>query len=351
MNLKHLHYFWRVAKAGGVARAGEQLHLTPQTISGQIGLLEDDLGVPLFAKIGRNLELTDAGRIAFGYAEDIFKLGSELEESLRSYQAGGRPVDFRVGVADAVPKAIAYRLIEPATRLSEPVRIICREWKLDSLLSELAAHRLDLVIADAPIPPSVSVRAYNHRLGESGVSFFASAQLANSLSGKFPACLDSAPMLVPGDGAAVRLRLDQWHDANMLRPRVVGEFDDSALMKAFGQHGAGVFIGPTVIESEIGMQYGVKTLGRTREVLEEFFAISVERRVTHPCVVAITGAARTRLFVTGDRPQSPHQRGQNYRRAAPGGTEMPTTQPAVTPQAAPAASWSGIRARAARRRR
>ena len=300
MNFKHLHYFWRVAKAGGVARASEQLHLTPQTISGQIGLLEDDLGTPLFAKKGRNLELTDAGRLALGYAQDIFALGSELEESLRNYPAGGRPVEFRVGVADAVSKTIAYRLIEPATRLPTTMRLVCRESKLDSLLAELAAHRLDLVISDAPIPPSVSVRAYNHRLGESGVSFFASAGLFKRCKGKFPACLDGAPMLVPGDGAAVRPRLDRWRDANKLRPRVVGEFDDSALMKAFGQRGAGVFIGPTVLESEIEKQYGVKTLGRTQEIVEEFFAISVERRVTHPSVVAITAAAKDRLFVTSD---------------------------------------------------
>ena len=298
MNFKHLHYFWRVAKAGGVARASEQLHLTPQTISGQIGLLEDDLGTPLFAKKGRNLELTDAGRLALGYAQDIFTLGSELEESLRNYPAGGRPVEFRVGVADAVSKTIAYRLIEPATRLATPVRIVCREAKLDSLLAELAAHRLDLVIAGAPIPPSVSVRAYNHRLGESGVSFFASDRLLKSLKGKFPACLDNAPMLVPGVDAAVSARLERWCEAHKLRPRVVGEFDDSALMKAFGQRGAGVFIGPTVLESEIKTQYGVKTLGRTLDIVEEFFAISVERRITHPCVVAITDAARDRLFVT-----------------------------------------------------
>lgn len=296
MNFKHLHYFWRVAKAGSVARASEQLHLTPQTISGQIGLLEDDLGTPLFAKSGRNLELTDAGRLALGYAQDIFALGSELEESLRNYPEGGRPVDFRVGVADAVSKTIAYRLIEPATRLSTPVRIVCREWKLDSLLAELAAHRLDLVIADAPIPPSVSVRAYNHRLGESGISFFASAVLLKSLKGKFPACLNGAPMLVSGQDAAMRARLERWCEARQLRPRVVGEFDDSALMKAFGQRGAGVFIGPTILEAEIKTQYGVKTLGRTEDIVEEYFAISVERRITHPCVVAITGAARDRLF-------------------------------------------------------
>ena len=300
MNFKHLHYFWRVAKAGGVTRASEQLHLTPQTISGQIGLLEDDFGTPLFAKSGRNLELTDAGRLALGYAQDIFTLGSELEESLRNYPAGGRPVDFRVGVADAVSKTIAYRLIEPATRLPEPVRIVCREWKLDSLLAELAAHRLDLVIAGAPIPPSVSVRAYNHQLGKSGMSFFATARLLKTLKGKFPACLAGAPMLVPGVDTAVRSRLDQWCEANKLRPRVFGEFDDSALMKVFGQHGAGVFMGPTVLESEIETQYGVKALGRTEEIVEEFFAISVERRITHPCVVAITKAARDRLFVTSD---------------------------------------------------
>jgi LysR family transcriptional regulator, transcriptional activator of nhaA len=300
MNFKHLHYFWRVAKAGGVARASEQLHLTPQTISGQIGLLEEDLGAPLFVKRGRNLEMTEAGRLAFGYAEDIFALGSELEDSLRNYPAGGRPVEFRVGVADAVSKTIAYRLIEPATRLSTPVRIVCREWKLDSLLAELGAHRLDLVIAGTPIPPSVSVRAYNHRLGASGVSFFASARLIKSLRGKFPACLAGAPMLVPGVDTAVRARLDRWCEANRLRPRVVGEFDDSALMKTFGQRGAGIFIGPTVLEAEIETQYGVKTLGRTEEIVEEYFAISVERRATHPCVVAITGAARSRLFVTGD---------------------------------------------------
>jgi LysR family transcriptional activator of nhaA len=298
MNFKHLHYFWRVAKCGGVARASEELHLTPQTISGQIGMLEDSLGVPLFAKRGRNLELTDAGRLAFGYAEDIFAQGAELEESLRSYPAGGRPVEFRVGVADAVPKTIAYRLIEPATRLPEPVRLVCREWKLDSLLAELAAHRLDLVIADAPIPPAVSVRAYNHRLGESGVSFFASAALCRGLKGKFPACLDGAPLLVPGADAAVSARLARWCAAKGLRPRVVGEFDDGALMKAFGQGGAGVFIAPSVLEAEIRSRYGAKTLGRTDEISEEFFAISVERRVTHPCVAAITAAARDRLFAS-----------------------------------------------------
>jgi len=296
MNYKHLYYFWWVAKAGGVVKAGEQLHVTPHTISGQIGILEDDLGTPLYAKRGRNIELTDAGKLALGYAQDIFALGSELEESLRNYKAGSRPVEFRVGVADAVPKTIACRLIEPATHLPEPVRIVCRESKLESLLAELAAHRLDLVVATTPIPPSVSVRAYNHRLGESGTSFFAADRLYKSLKGKFPACLNGAPMLVPTVDVAVRPRLDRWCEDNKLQPRVLGEFDDSALMKAFGQREAGVFIGPTVIESEIASQYGVKVIGRTKEIIEAFFAISVERRVTHPCVVAINATARSQLF-------------------------------------------------------
>lgn len=299
MNFKHLYYFWWVAKLGGVVRASEQLHVTPHTISGQIGVLEEAFGMPLFTKRGRNIEMTDAGRLAFGYADDIFTLGRELEESLQNYPAGGRPLEFRIGVADSMPKTIAYRLIEPAIRLAEPVRIVCREWKLDSLLTELAAHRLDLVIAGTPIPPSVSVRAYNHQLGASGMSFFGTAGLLKNLKGTFPACLNGVRMLVPGQDSALRSRLDRWCETNKIHLRVAGEFDDSALMKVFGMHGAGVFIGPTVIEREIEAQYGVKTLGRTTDFVEEFFAISVERRITHPCVLAIHGAARSHLFAVG----------------------------------------------------
>jgi len=298
MNYKHLYYFWWVAKAGGVVKAGEQLHITPHTISGQIGILEDDLGAPLFAKRGRNIELTEVGKLAFGYANDIFALGSELEESVRNYQGGLHPIEFRIGVADAVPKMIACRLIEPATRLDESVRIVCLESKLEHLLKELAAHRLDLVVAGAPIPHSMSVRAYNHRLGESGMSFFAAGRLLKSLKGKFPACLNGAPMMFPTVDVAVRSALDRWLEKNKLRPRLVGEFDDSALMKAFGKRELGVFIGPTVIESEIETQYRAKAIGRTKEITEEFFAISVERRVKHPCVVAIAEASRTQLFAS-----------------------------------------------------
>ncbi|MFN0040868.1 MAG: transcriptional activator NhaR [Burkholderiales bacterium] len=298
MNLKHLQYFWRVAKSGSMVRASAQLHLTPQTLSGQIKLLEDNLGTALFAKSGRNLELTDAGRLAYGYAQDIFALGAELEGTMRNLPSGGRPAVFRVGVADAVPKTISHYLIEPATRLAEPVRIVCREGRLDSLLSQIAAHRLDLVIADAPIPPSVSVRAYNHRLGESGMSFFAARKLLKTLKAPFPACLDGAPMLIPGDRAAIRPRLDRWREDHGLKFQVVGEFDDSALMKTFGKSGMGIFVGPSVLEAEIKSQYNVEAVGRTKEIVEEFFAISVERRVTHPCVAAITEAAKHRLIAT-----------------------------------------------------
>ena len=296
MNYKHLHYFMQVAKTGGVLRASERLHMSPQTISGQIQTLEDTLGSALFAKSGRGLVLTEAGRVALGYAKDIFSMGAELEEAMREHPKQGRMLEFRVGVADAVPKSIAYRLIEPATELPEPVRIVCREWKLDSLLTELALHRLDLVISDAPIPSSVSVRAFSHRLGSSAVCFFAAPAVLKDCKGTFPRCLDGAPMLMPGEDSALGKRLRTWLQERSLHPRVVGEFDDSALAKEFGRHGAGIFVGPAVLSLEIAKQFNVKVLGVATEVLDEFFAISVERRITHPCVVAITQTARNELF-------------------------------------------------------
>jgi LysR family transcriptional activator of nhaA len=301
MNYKHLHYFFQAAKLGGVLRASERLHLSPQTISGQIQSLEEALGTPLFAKSGRGLALTEAGRLVLGYAEAIFSIGAELEEAVREHPRKSKLLEFRVGVADAVPKTIACRLIEPASQLSEPVRIVCREWKLDTLLGELALHRLDLVIADAPIPSNISVRAFNHRLGSCGISFFAAPTLGESCNGRFPACLDGAPLLMPAEESAVGQRLRAWLQARSLHPRVVGECDDSALAKEFGRRGLGIFVGPTVLEQDIEKQYGVRALGATAEVVEEFFAISVERRLTHPCVTAITEAARNELFVPAKR--------------------------------------------------
>lgn len=295
MNFKHLHYFWAAAKAGGIVRAGEQLHISPQTLSGQIKLLEERLGCALFRKVGRNLELTDEGRLALGYAEQIFALGAELESSIGKAGAGPRPLDFRVGIADSVPKAIAYRLLEPALAMSEPVHLICHESKFQDLLGQLAVHRLDLVIADEPIGREVSVRAYNHLLGSTAMSFFATPSLKRTLVGDFPQCLDGAPMLLQGAVSAMRRRFDFWLATHKIRPQAIGEFDDAALMKAFGSEGRGVFMAPTVLESETAAQYGVRVVGRTDELIEEFYAISVERRITHPCIAAITDAARQQL--------------------------------------------------------
>jgi LysR family transcriptional activator of nhaA len=291
MNLKHLFYFWKTAKEGGIMRAGEALHITPQTISGQISQLEHSLGIDLFSRQGRALELTDAGRLALGYADEIFSLGAELEQAIRHYPKE-RPLTFRVGVSDALPKSLAYRLLEPAVAVGEPVRIVCREGRLERLLSELAVHRLDLVIADTPLPAALDVRAYNHRLTESGMSFVAAPALAARCKEAFPACLASLPLLVPGEDASSRQRLMRWLEKARIRPKIVGEFDDSALMTAFGQAGVGVFPVPTIIEAEIVAAYGVKVLGRSEEARTEYFAISAERRVTHPCVLAIAASAR-----------------------------------------------------------
>jgi LysR family transcriptional activator of nhaA len=296
MNFKHLHYFWVTARAGGVMRAGEQLHTTPQTLSGQIKLLEDWLGRKLFRKTGRRLELTDDGRLALGYADQIFALGAELERAVRQARGGQKVLEFRVGVADSVAKSVVYRLLEPALSMAEPVRLICSEGKFPDLLAQLALHRLDLVIADEPMSDRVSVKAFNHPLGSTAMSFFCAPVLKPQLQGKFPQCLNDMPMLIPGASASVRLQLESWLTRHDIRPRIIGEFDDGALLKAFGREGRGVFMAPTVLEAETIAQFGVEVIGRTREMVEEFYAVSVERRITHPCVVAITDAARGQLF-------------------------------------------------------
>jgi LysR family transcriptional regulator, transcriptional activator of nhaA len=296
MNFKHLHYFWVVAKAGGVMRAGEQLHTTPQTLSGQIKLLEEQLGRRLFRKNGRKLELTDDGRVALSYADEIFNLGAEMESALKRKTSPEQLLDFRVGVADSVPKSLAYQLLEPAMAVPEPVRMVCHEGKFTDLLAQLALHRLDLVLADEPLSRRVSVKAFNHALGSSTMSFFCAPSLKAQLKGKFPFCLDGAPMLIQGASSPIRPQLESWLERHQLQPRIVGEFDDGALMKAFGQKGRGVFMSPTVMQQQTQAQYGVKAIGHSDELTEEFYAVSVERRVTHPCVVAIQEAARDRLF-------------------------------------------------------
>jgi LysR family transcriptional activator of nhaA len=297
MNFKHLHYFWVAAKAGGVMKAGEQLHTSPQTLSAQIKLLESRLGKALFRKAGRGLELTDDGRVAMRYADEIFALGGEMEAALRERGGAGAQVqEFRVGIEDAVAKSVAYRLLEPALTLSDPVRLICSEGQFPDLMAQLALHRVDLVIADEPLTNRLSVKAFNHKLGSSQMSFFAAPHLAARLQGAFPFCLNDAPLLVPGGSSSVRPQLEAWLTRHQLHPRVVGEFTDGALMQAFGRHGDGVFLTPSVVEEETATQYGVQVVGRSAELVDDFYAISVERRITHPGVAAITQVARNALF-------------------------------------------------------
>lgn len=295
LNYKHLRYFWTVAKSGSIARASEQLHVTPQSISGQLSELQEALGAELFQRAGRGLMLTDAGRRILGYAEEIFALGDELLEAVRDQEAR-TTLPFRIGVADSVPKSVTYRVLEPVLRMPESVRVICREGRLVSLVADLAVNRLDMVIADRPMPADIKVRAYNHLLGKSDLTVFAAPMLAKSLKGAFPALLNRAPFLLPGESVAIRPGLEQWFEAQDVHPRIVGEFDDGALMKAFGQSGAGAFVAPTAIADYVCEQYQVQGIGRIDSVIEELYAITTERRLRHPAVLAIREAAERSVF-------------------------------------------------------
>lgn len=295
LNYKHLRYFWSVAKTGSIVRASEQLHLTPQSISGQLGELEESLGVELFRRVGRRLELSEAGQRIFRYADEIFALGNEILEAVKDTGQVQR-APFRLGIADSVPKSVAYRVTEPVLGLASPVRLICREGRLNALLGELALHRLDLVLADQPMPTKLNVRAYNHLIGRSTLSVFGTATLVKTLPGKFPAQLDDAPFLLPGDDVALRPRLMQWFDEQGIRPRVVGEFDDSALLAYFGRAGAGLFVAPSAIAGDIIERYQVVQLGEIDKLTEELYAITSERRLTHPAIVAIVDSTRQNVF-------------------------------------------------------
>lgn len=295
LNYGHLLYFWTVAREGGVGRASAVLHVTPQTISGQIKSLEESVGEALFRRVGRRLALTEMGKLVFEYAEEIFSTGAELAEVVRSRTRRG-PVVFTVGVTDVVPKLIAARVLEPAFALEQPVRVVCTEGKLESLLADLAIHRLDMVLSDRPTPDGLNIRVYSHRLGESGLSFFSDGTTARRLRPHFPRSLDGASLLLPTSNTVLRRSLDAWLTQQDLAPQVTGEFEDSALLKAVGQAGNRLFPGPTAIESEIRHQYRVSVAGRTDAVKEAFYAISPERRLKHPTAAAITEAARTELF-------------------------------------------------------
>ncbi|MDD2873310.1 MAG: LysR family transcriptional regulator [Azoarcus sp.] len=291
LNYKHLRYFWTVARAGSIAQAARLLHLTPHSISAQLTTLETSLGASLFRRVGRRLELTDAGRRILGHADEIFALGDQIVELMRD-ESLSIPLPFRIGIADAMPKSVVYQLIEPALQLDNAPRLVCREGRLENLLGELAVHRLDIVIADRPLPPSVSVRGFSHLLGESPLSVFASPGLAARLPASFPALLDRAPFLLPGEDVAFRPALLQWLERSKVQPRIVAELDDSALMKAFGQAGAGLFVGPRAIAPYICEQYKVQVMGEIDKVREQIFAITTERKLSHPAMQAISQRAR-----------------------------------------------------------
>lgn len=294
LNYQHLRYFWAVSRHGNLTRASAELSLTPQTVSTQIRDLEKGLGVELFDRVGRRLVLTDIGRVVYRYANEIFTIGREIQDVVRGLP--GRAMYLTVGVADVVPKLIAHHLIEPAIQLDEPVRVVCREGRTDRLLAELAIHELDVVLSDTPIPPAVKIRAYNHLLGESQVTIMASEKLARNCRKGFPKSLNGSPILLPAEGTTLRGKLEQWFDSLEIRPLVVGEFEDSALLKVFGQAGVGVFAVPTVIQNEVRRQYGVKPIGVAEGVVEHFYAISLERKVRDPAVAAVCIAAKSVLF-------------------------------------------------------
>ncbi len=297
LNLKHLRYFWAVASHGSIARACELLHLTPQTISGQLSKLEEQIGTKLFEKAGRNLALTDAGRMVFSYADEIFRLSNELQDVLAGHTPGSRST-LNVGIAMVVPKLLAYRVLEPVLRLEDPTLLVCNEAPLVDLLADLSVHKLDLVITDSPASPALNIRAYSHPLGESGISFFARESETEQYLDNFPYSLDGAPMLMPTTSSALRRSLELWFERIDVRPLVVAEFEDRALMKAFGEAAAGVFTSPTAVEQDVLDKYAVAVVGHTEEVKERFYAISAERKIKHPAVLAITESARLDLFST-----------------------------------------------------
>ena len=297
LNYSHLHYFWTVAREGSIVRASHSLHLTPQTISGQLKLLDEAVGQALFSRVGRRVVLSDRGKVVFEYADEIFAVGAELASVVRGNHASG-PKSLAVGIVNSMPKLIAERIIAPALTAEEPIRVRCHEASLEQLLSELAVHKLDLVLSDQPVPDGLNLKAYNHRLGASGLSFFVQRRQARRYRGRFPDSLSEAPMLLPSPNSALRRRLDDWFENRQLSPRIVGEFDDSALLKAFGEAGAGVFAGPSVIEDEICRMYRTSVIGQTDEIRERFYAISPERRLKHTAVVLVTDIARSDLLTS-----------------------------------------------------
>jgi LysR family transcriptional activator of nhaA len=295
LNYQHLLYFWVIAREGSIARATAVLHLTQPTLSAQLKVLEGALGVQLFARKGRSLAITEAGQLVFRYADEMFRTGQELTEAL-ARGGSAAPTRLVVGISDALPKLTTWRLLQPALELTPRFRLTCRIDKTERLLAELAVHAIDVVLADTPLAPNLPVRAFNHLLGECGVTVFAAPALAARRRRGFPQSLDGAPFLLPTGNTALRRSLDAWFIGEGLAPQIVAEVEDVALLQVFGQEGMGLFAAPSVVEAQIRKAYRVAVVGRLPQVRERFYAISVERKLAHPAVVALTAAARTRLF-------------------------------------------------------
>jgi LysR family transcriptional activator of nhaA len=294
LNYHHLLYFWTVAREGSIAAACRRLHLTQPTVSGQIKALERALKAKLFERRGRSIVLTETGRLVYRYADEIFSLGRELEDAVAGRATGGG-LRFTVGVADTLSKLVVHRLLEPALHLPEDVQVSCVDGDPDRLLAQLTLHELDLVISDYPANPRLGLRVFNHPLGDCGVTLFGTAELAGRYRPGFPGSLDGAPLLVPAGNAALRRAMDQWFDELGVRPLIRGEFSDSGLLKAFGGRGEGLFLAPSVVEDDVQRMYGVEVVGREERLRERVYAISMEKRLAHPAVVAITRAARSSL--------------------------------------------------------
>ena len=295
LNYHHLLYFWTVVRKGSVSKAAEELHLSQPTVSAQVRALETAIGEPLFARKGRVQTLTDVGRVVYQHADDIFGIGRDLLNTLKG-RPGQRAVPLTVGVANAVPKLVVYRLIRPALQQPDAMRVVCREDDPEQLMGQLASYALDVIIANAPAPTYLPVKVFNHLLGQSDTAFFAAAPLAARLKRRFPASLQHAPMVLPTTDSPLRRALEEWFEEVGIRPRIVGEFEDSALMTVVGQAGGYVFPAPAAIAHDVSRFYGVRRVGATDAVRERYYVISAERRLTHPGVLAMTDAARNRLF-------------------------------------------------------